>query len=123
MLRVVRHRRQSELDPRLPAGIAWGMNLVEVHFQQDDRTVMVEPGTTLLAAAEMAGVDVMTGCTRGMCGTDAHRVEAADGALEPASDDERGTLDRMGVDATCRLLCSARVRQGRVVVVGDALTD
>ena len=100
-----------------------GMNLVEVHFQQDDKTVMVEPGTTLLAAAEMAGVDVMTGCTRGMCGTDAHRVEADAGALEPAGDDERGTLDRMGVDGACRLLCSARVREGKVVVVGDALTD
>ena len=39
------------------------MNLVEVHFAEADKTVLVQPGTTLLAAAEMAGVDVMFGCT------------------------------------------------------------
>ncbi|MFN3242281.1 MAG: 2Fe-2S iron-sulfur cluster-binding protein [Planctomycetota bacterium] len=99
------------------------MNLVEVHFAEADKTVFVEPGTTLLAAAEMAGVEIMTGCTRGMCGTDAHRVDAADDALEPAGEDERGTLDRMGVGDDCRLLCCARVRAGKVAVVGDALTD
>jgi LemA protein len=35
---------------------------------------------------------------------------------------ERGTLDRMGLAADCRLLCSATVQHGRVVVLGDALT-
>jgi ferredoxin len=99
------------------------MNLVEVHFAEADKTVLVQPGTTLLEAAELASVDVMFGCTRGMCGTDAHRVEATDGALEEAGDDERATLDRMGVDGGCRLLCRARVRAGKVTVVGDALTD
>jgi len=99
------------------------MNLVEVHFAQDDRTVLVQPGTTLLEAAEMAGVDVMVGCTRGMCGTDAHRVEAPDDALDVAGDDERGTLERMGVVEGCRLLCCAKVLAGKVTVIGDALTD
>jgi ferredoxin len=99
------------------------MNLVEVHFLQADKTVFVQPGTTLLGAAELAGVEVMTGCTRGMCGTDAHRLRAEEGGLEPCEDHERGTLDRMGVDADCRLLCSAKVRAGKVTVVGDALTD
>ncbi|MFK7739792.1 MAG: 2Fe-2S iron-sulfur cluster-binding protein [Planctomycetota bacterium] len=99
------------------------MNLIEVHFAEVDKTVFVEPGTTLLKAAELASVDILTGCTRGMCGTDAHRIEAAAEALEPPSDDERGTLDRMGVEGHCRLLCSARVRAGRVIVAGDALTD
>lgn len=99
------------------------MNLVEVHFVEADRTVFVQPGTTLLDAAEMADVDVMIGCSRGMCGTDAHRVEALDGALEEPDEDERGTVERMGLDAACRLLCCARVRSGKVTVVGDALTD
>ena len=75
------------------------------------------------AAAEMAGVDIMTGCTRGMCGTDAHRIDAPSGALENAEEDERGTLDRMGVGDDCRLLCCAKVRSGKISVVGDALTD
>ena len=98
------------------------MNLVEVHFVEADKTVLVQPGTTLLDAAEMAGVDVMYGCTRGMCGTDAHRVDASEDALEAPDDAERGTLERMGVDEGCRLLCCARVRCGKVTVVGDALT-
>jgi len=99
------------------------MNLVEVHFEAADKTVFVQPGTTLLAAAEMAGVEIMTGCTRGMCGTDAHRLTAGADALEPAEEPEQGTLDRMGVGADCRLLCSAKVRAGKVSVAGDALTD
>ena len=99
------------------------MNLVEVHFAAAGKTVFVQPGTKLLAAAELAGVDVLTGCTRGMCGTDAARVtaEPAD-ALAPPHEHERGTLDRMGLASDCRLLCSAAVQRGRIVVLGDALT-
>ena len=98
------------------------VRLVEVNFVEAGKTVFVEPGTTLLAAAELAGVDVMTGCTRGMCGTDASRLacEPAD-ALEAPAEPELGTLDRMGVGESCRLLCSARVRAGKVRVLGDAI--
>ena len=100
------------------------MDLVEVHFASAGKTVFVQPGTTLLAAANLAGVDVTTGCTRGMCGTDAARVVALfpDG-LAPPAEPERGTLHRMGVARDCRLLCSARVLRGRVEVRGDALVD
>lgn len=100
------------------------MNLVEVHFATAGKTVFVSPGTTLLAAAHLAGVDWPTGCTRGMCGTDAARVVTAPAAaLEAPSDPERGTLARMGVALGCRLLCSARVRAGRVEVQGDAIVE
>lgn len=100
------------------------MDLVEVRFAVAGKSVFVQPGTTLLAAAGLAGVDVATGCTRGMCGTDAARVavQPAD-ALDAPADHERGTLDRMGVAAGCRLLCSARVARGRVEVLGDAIAD
>ncbi len=100
------------------------MDLVEVHFATAAKTVFVQPGTTLLAAARLAGVDWPSGCTRGMCGTDAARLAAgADAALEPAAEPERSTLARMGLGDGCRLLCSARVRVGRVAVLGDALVD
>lgn len=98
------------------------MDLVEVSFVEDGKTVFVQPGTTLLAAAEMAGVEILTGCTRGMCGTDAVRVRGGDAeALAAPSDHEAGTLARMGVGEDCRLACSARVQAGRVEVLGDAL--
>jgi ferredoxin len=99
------------------------MDLVEVQFANADKVVFVQPGTTLLAAARLAGVDWPTGCTRGMCGTDAARVAAAGGALEDAAAAERGTLERMGLPADCRLLCSARVRTGKIAVLGDAIAD
>ncbi|MFM1870770.1 MAG: hypothetical protein RL398_192 [Planctomycetota bacterium] len=98
------------------------MDLVEVRFPLQDKFVLVKPGTTLLEAAELAGVELLTGCRRGQCGTDAVRVEGdREGALEPAQDGEAGTLLRMGVDPDCRLACSARVRCGRVDVLGDPL--
>ena len=100
------------------------MNLVEVRFPAAGTFVCVPPGTTLLAAAGLAGVEILTGCTRGMCGTDAVRVEPdpAD-ALEPPGATELGTLERMGVPAGCRLACSARVRAGAVAVRGDAVLE
>lgn len=98
------------------------MDLVEVSFKADGKAVFVQPGTTLLAAAEMAGVELLTGCTRGMCGTDAVRVEvASDEALQPPEDHEAGTLARMGLGPNCRLACSAKVSSGRIEVLGDAL--
>jgi len=100
------------------------MDLVEVRFATAGRTVFVQPGTTLLAASGMAGVEIMTGCRRGMCGTDAVRVRVDRiDALEPPAANEAGTLDRMGLRADCRLCCSARVRAGMVEVLGDALLD
>jgi ferredoxin len=97
------------------------MDLVEVHFAAADKRVFVQPGTTLLAAAGLAGVEIMTGCTRGMCGSDAVRVRAdRDDALEVPADHDRGTLGRMGLSEGCRLACSARVRSGAVEVLGDA---
>ncbi len=100
------------------------MDLVEVHFAESGKTVFVQPGTTLLAAAGLAGVEVLTGCTRGMCGTDAMRVTCSrPDAMVAAVDPERPTLDRMGLGEGCRLLCSARVQCGRVEVRGDALVD
>ena len=98
------------------------MDLVEVRFAAAGKVVFVQPGTTLLAAAGMAGVEFATGCTRGMCGTDAVAVRSTpDGALEPPAAHESGTLARMGIPTGCRLLCSARVRTGVVEVLGDAL--
>ncbi len=105
------------------------MDLVEVRFRDSagsggagEKAVFVEPGTTLLQAAEMAGVEILTGCTRGMCGTDAVQIALhGDAALAAPEDHEAGTLARMGVGDDCRLACSAKVLSGPVEVLGDAL--
>ena len=91
-------------------------DLVEVCFEPGARRVWVQPGVTLLEAARAADFDIVTGCTRGMCGTDAVRIAAPPGALEQPAETERGTLERMGLGAEYRLSCSAVVRSGPIVV-------
>jgi ferredoxin len=90
--------------------------LVEVRFLPADRSVWIAPGSTILAAAEAAGLEVVTGCTRGMCGTDPVRVPSGAEGLASPAEHERGTLDRMGLGPDWRLACSARVERGPLVV-------
>lgn len=94
-----------------------GVDLVEVRFEPPGKVVLVRPGTTVLQASRLAGVEIATGCTRGQCGTDAVQVAGSADAMEPPGDAERGTLERMGLPPGFRLSCSARVRRG-VVQVG-----
>ena len=91
-------------------------DLCEVRFEPPGRDVWVEPGTTILAAATAAGVEIVTGCTRGMCGTDPVRITEGLALLEPPGADERATLERMGLSSDYRLSCSAKLRCGVVVV-------
>ena len=92
------------------------MRLVEVRFEPAGRSVFVEPGTTILAAGAAAGVEILTGCTRGMCGTDPVRILDGHDGLAPPAEHERGTIERMGLPAGVRLSCSARVIAGSVRV-------
>lgn len=92
------------------------MTLVEVRFEPAGTAAMVRPGTTLLEASLAAGLDLAFGCRRGMCGTDAVRIAGGGEGLEPPGATERGTLERMGLDGTYRLSCSARVCSGPVCV-------
>ncbi|MEM7202036.1 MAG: 2Fe-2S iron-sulfur cluster-binding protein [Planctomycetota bacterium] len=97
-----------------------GSSLVEVSFEPASKTVWVQPGATLLQAATAAGVDVLTGCTRGMCGTDAVRIRAGAEGLAAAEANERSTLERMGLGDAFRLSCSAKVERGPITVEIDA---
>ena len=71
--------------------------LLHVVFDPGAFAVEVEPGTTLLEASERAGLDIPTGCTQGMCGTDAIRIVEGLERLAPPADHEAGTLERMGL--------------------------
>lgn len=90
-----------------------------MQFEPAGKVVFVSKGTTLLAAAAAADVEIACGCRRGMCGTDAVRVDPPS-ALAPPTDPERSTLERMGLEPEFRLSCSARVQHGVVKVrLGD----
>ena len=90
--------------------------LVEVQFEPGGKTVRVQPGATLLDAAEAADVDIAVGCTRGMCGTDLVRILSGLSGLAEPGEDERGTLERMGLSEDYRLSCSARITAGPITV-------
>lgn len=91
--------------------------MVRVRFLPDEKTVEVEPGVTLLAASWEAGVRIVTGCTRGMCGTDPVRIAQGKEGLAPPEEHEKGTLERMGLSGDYRLSCSAKVVRGSITVV------
>lgn len=93
---------------------------VEVVFAPAQKTAVVASGATLLAAAEAIDVEIITGCTQGMCGTDAVQVTAGAEGLSDPGDPEAGTLERMGLGPDFRLACSARVLRGAVHVRVDA---
>lgn len=91
-------------------------DLVEVTFLPDDKTAWIRPGANLVDAGAAAGVEIVTGCTVGMCGTDPVFVKRGVEGLAPPSDDERATLDRMGLASEYRLACSAAVQSGPIVI-------
>jgi adenylate cyclase len=89
------------------------VDLVEVRFLPSGASVFVQPGTTVLEASRLCGVDIATGCERGQCGTDVVRIA---GSIAPPGPAEQATLLRMDLPAACRLSCSARVCAGAVSV-------
>jgi nitrite reductase (NADH) large subunit len=75
----------------------------------DERRIAVVPGSTLLELVEMHGLPIEAGCRMGMCGSDPICVVAGAGNLSAIGDDERMTLERLGLAENTRMACSARV--------------
>ncbi len=91
-------------------------SLVEVQFEPEGKTVWVKPDTSLIDAADAAGVEIVVGCTQGMCGTDAVLVRSGGEGLNLAEDTETATLDRMGLEGEYRLACAVKVLRGPVTI-------
>ncbi len=89
--------------------------MISVHFQPGDVTVEVEPGTTILAAAEKAGVVITAPCGgRGRCGR--CRVVVDEGCDEPTGQERALLGDRELADGV-RLACEATLRDDATVRV------
>jgi 2Fe-2S ferredoxin len=89
-----------------------------VTFQPDGKGADVAPGTSLLDAAEAAGVDLPSNCG-GVCAcTTCHVwVEAGMSSLSDVEDREDDKLqEAAGLSAHSRLACQARVGREDVVV-------
>jgi NADPH-dependent 2,4-dienoyl-CoA reductase/sulfur reductase-like enzyme/ferredoxin len=105
---------------RKPVGVgqAAGAALEKVHeaegaqvtFQPGDLRVAIAPGTTLLEVAEANDLPIEAGCRMGMCGADPIGIVDGMAALTPMGDDERKTIERLGLSPdNTRMACCARV--------------
>lgn len=84
----------------------------KVRFARADFVLEVEPGASLLEAAQAADAPHDFGCTVGNCGVCACLVTEGAETLEPPDEAERETLARVTDHPDARLAC-------RLVVHGD----
>jgi nitrite reductase (NADH) large subunit len=82
----------------------------EVTDRETGIAFQVAPDQTLLEAIEHAGLKISFGCRAGVCGADP--VAVCEGAehLSAMGDDERATLQRLGLEGRARLACMCSVR-------------
>lgn len=77
---------------------------------------------TVAAAARQVGISLPEGCGTGLCGCDpVYIVSGADG-LAPPAEQERSTLERLGLPANARLACATRVI-GDVVISLEPIAE
>lgn len=82
----------------------------EVTFAPDDKRVVAEEGATLLDVAEGHGVAIEPGCRMGVCGSDPVCIVKGMSNLSPVTNDEKATIERLGLAAgSTRMACSARI--------------
>jgi nitrite reductase (NADH) large subunit len=79
--------------------------------------VPAEAGTSLLEVVERAGLPIEAGCRMGVCGADPVAVLGGSDCLAPAEEEETNTLRRLGLGASTRMACCARVQGSGSVTV------
>src|SRR5205823_4585862 len=65
--------------------------------------------STLLDVAEAQGIPIEAGCRMGVCGADPVCIRHGMQNLSPMTEDEKSTIERLGLAASTRMACSARV--------------
>jgi uncharacterized 2Fe-2S/4Fe-4S cluster protein (DUF4445 family) len=90
------------------------MGAYRVDFEPIGKRIDVAPDTTLLEAAQQAGI-VLTSTCGGMRSCGKCRVVVLEGRVSPASEDERNLLTEAELQSGQRLACNTRV-QSRVKV-------
>jgi len=77
--------------------------------RSEERRFAVQPGQTVLAVAEQSGLAIEAGCRMGVCGADPVAVVSGMEHLSPCGEDEKATLERLGLAANTRMACCARI--------------
>src|ERR1035437_2600877 len=82
----------------------------EIMFLPDDQRIVAESGLTLLEVAESNGLQIEAGCRMGVCGADPVAIVSGMDNLSEIGDDERATLERLGLAENTRMAVWCRVR-------------
>jgi nitrite reductase (NADH) large subunit len=98
-----------------PAGVAAAQRQSasgqpEVTIDPEGKRVVAGVGRTLLDVIESSGMKIEAGCRMGMCGADPIAVTGGMENLSAIREDERSTLERLGLADNVRLACCAKVR-------------
>jgi ferredoxin len=91
------------------------MSLPRVTFMPENLTTEVETGATVLSAARLLKMEVLTDCEFGWCGTDPFVILSGLENLSAPEEDERENIRMNHFPANVRMACVARVL-GDVVV-------
>jgi len=86
-----------------------------ISFLPEGVTMTVEPGTTILAAAKAARIEVRTDCEFGWCGTDPFVVVSGMENLSAPEEDERDNIRLNHFPPNVRMACVTRIL-GDIVV-------
>ncbi|MCW5845450.1 MAG: FAD-dependent oxidoreductase [Caldilinea sp.] len=76
----------------------------------DGQQIAVQKNRTLLEICEQHNLPIESGCRMGLCGADPVCVLKGMENLSKVGDDERTTLERLGMAPNTRMACMARVR-------------
>lgn len=86
----------------------------ELYIEQGGKRVPSTGQQTILELVEGCGSPIESGCRMGVCGADPVAVLEGMDNLNPAGEDERSTIARLGFASNTRMACCARLRQGSV---------
>lgn len=96
--------------------------LLKVEFQPLGRRTEIDPGRTLIEAAQSAGVDLVSVCG-GYGSCDSCRVKLVNGKLNEPTSTERDIFVSKDIENGYRLACQAiPVSDVKIVVPHDSLT-
>jgi len=88
---------------------AAGRGKPEITFLPAERRIVADAGQTLLEVAEANDLQIEAGCRMGICGADPVAIVAGMPNLSGITDDERATLERLGLAENTRMACCCRV--------------
>ncbi|MEW5813782.1 MAG: ASKHA domain-containing protein [Spirochaetota bacterium] len=91
------------------------MNTVNITFKPQNITVWIPEGSSIIEAAQAAGIKITGPCGgKGTCGK--CKVIVRDG-ISPLSNAERQLLEKIEINAGCRLACQTKVFEATVVEI------